>query len=80
MVHSIFAENECEHTHPLFISVQFRSLLMKDKTGKIFIWISPNFNLLQMTRCCVSSGDFLKFLWQRSSIRYVDDMHAIYVE
>ena len=31
------AENECEHSHPLFISVQFRSLLMKGKTGKIFI-------------------------------------------
>ena len=53
---------------------------MKGKTGKIFIWISSNFNLLQMTRSCVSSEDFLKFLWQRSSIRYVDDMHAIYVE
>ena len=37
MLHSIFAENECEHTHQLFISVQFRSLLMKGKTGKIFI-------------------------------------------
>ena len=41
LIYSIFPGSECEHTSRLFISVQFRSILLSGKTGKTFIWISP---------------------------------------